>query len=72
MNKFLNLLRWRRDRLEQDVDRELRYHMDRRVEDLMKDGLSEAETRRQARLELGGVPQVHEAVRDTVDIAMAR
>ena len=65
MTKFLNLFRGRRDRLERDLDRELRYHVDRRVEDLIKDGLSEPEARRQASLELGGVPQVQEAVRDT-------
>ena len=65
MTKFLNVLRGRRDRLERDLDRELRYHMDRRVEDLINDGLSEPEARRQASLELGGVPQVQEAVRDT-------
>jgi predicted permease len=63
--RLLNLFRWRRDRLERDLARELRYHMDRRVEDLIKDGLSEAEARRRASLELGGVPQVQEAVRDT-------
>ena len=65
MTKLLNLFRWRRARLERDLDRELRYHMDRRVEDLIEDGLSEREARRQASLELGGVPQVQEAVRDT-------
>ena len=65
MTRLLNLFRRRRDRLERDLDRELRYHMDRRVEDLIKDGLSEPEARRQASLELGGVPQVQEAVRDT-------
>ena len=65
MNKLLNLFRWRRDRLERDLDRELRYHVDRRVEDMIKNGLSEPEARRQASLELGGVPQVQEAVRDT-------
>ena len=65
MAKLLNLFPWRRDRLERDLDRELRYHVDRRVEDLIKDGLSEPEARRQASLELGGVPQVQEAVRDT-------
>ena len=64
MTRFLNLFRWRRDRLERDLDRELRYHVDRRVDDLIKDGLSEPEARRQASLELGGVPQVQEAVRD--------
>ena len=65
MARLLNLFRRRRDRLERDLDRELRYHVDRRVEDLIKDGLSEPEARRQASLELGGVPQVQEAVRDT-------
>ena len=64
MTRFLNLFRGRRDRLERDLDRELRYHVDRRVEDLIKDGLSGLEARRQASLELGGVPQVQEAVRD--------
>ncbi len=64
MARLLNLFPWRRDRLEQDLDRELRYHVDRRVEDMIKAGLSESEARRQASLELGGVAQVQEAVRD--------
>jgi predicted permease len=51
--------------LERDLDRELRYHMDRRVEDLIREGLSETEARRQASLEFGGVSQVQDAVRDT-------
>ena len=65
MNKLLNLLRWRRDRLERDLDRELRYHVERRIEDLIRSGLSESEARREANLEFGGIPQVQEAVRDT-------
>jgi predicted permease len=65
VNRLLNLFRWRRDRLERDLDRELRYHVERRVDDLIKSGLSEPEARRQTSLELGGVPQVREAVRDT-------
>lgn len=65
MNRLRNLCRRRRDRLERDLERELRYHLDRRVEDLIAEGLDEGEARRQARLELGGVPQVQEAVRDT-------
>ena len=65
MAKILNLFRWRRDRLERDLDRELRYHVDRRVDDMIEDGLSEPEARRQASLEFGGVPQVQEDVRDT-------
>jgi predicted permease len=62
--RLLNLLRRRRDRLERDLDRELRYHVDRRTGDLIRGGVSEPEARRQASLELGGVPQVQEAVRD--------
>ena len=65
MGKLLNLFRWRRDRLEEDLDRELRYDMDRRVDDMMKNGSSEAEARRQASIEFGGVAQVQEEVRDT-------
>ena len=64
MARLLNLFARRRDRLERDLDRESRYHVDRRVADLMKGGRSEPEARRQANLELGGVPQVQEAVRD--------
>lgn len=65
MDRLLNLLRWRRDLLERDLNRELQYHIDRRVEDLVKDGLSDVEARRRASIELGGVVQVQEAVRDT-------
>jgi hypothetical protein len=40
-------------------------HVDRRVEDLINEGFSEREARRRVSIELGGVPQVQEAVRDT-------
>lgn len=65
MARILNLFRGRRDRLERDLDRELRYHIERRVDDMMKDGLSENEARRRATIEFGGVAQVQEEVRDT-------
>jgi predicted permease len=65
MAKLFNLLPWRRRRLEQDLDREVRYHLDRRVDDLRRSGLKDADARRQAVLELGGVAQVQEEVRDT-------
>jgi putative ABC transport system permease protein len=60
----LNPFRRRRDRLERDLDRELQYHIDRRVDELIEEGFSESEARRRANIELGGVPQVQEAVRD--------
>src|SRR6266446_3305160 len=65
MRKLLNLFRWRRARLERDLDRELRYHFDRRVQDMVEAGTSEAEARRRAAIELGGYDQVQEDVRDT-------
>jgi len=42
MRKLINLLRLNRKRMEEDLDRELCYHLDRRVQDLMREGLSRA------------------------------
>ena len=47
-----------------ELDRELQFHLDERVADLVGTGIPEEEARRRARLELGGVMQVKEAVRD--------
>jgi len=47
-----------------EIDRELRFHIDARVDDLIASGVAPDEARRQARLELGGVMQTKEAVRD--------
>ena len=59
------LLNWfRRGNLESGLERELRYHLDRRVSDLVQSGLPEREARRRAMLELGGLTQVREEVRD--------
>jgi predicted permease len=62
MRQILNWLR--RGKLESGLDRELEYHIDRRVSDLVRSGLPELEARRQATLELGGLSQVQEEVRD--------
>jgi predicted permease len=61
MNRVLNWFRQRR--LEEDLDRELQYHIDRRVADLIHSGLPEPEARRRVRLELGSETQ-REEVRD--------
>src|SRR5436189_4361574 len=59
------VLNWfRRGKLESGLDRELQYHIERRVDDLIRSGLPEREARRQATLELGGITQVQEEVRD--------
>ena len=62
MNRILNWFRLRR--LEGDLDRELQYHIDRRVSDLIHSGLPEPEARRRVALELGGATQLREQVRD--------
>jgi predicted permease len=64
VGRLLNLLPWRRNRLERDLKLELDDHILRRIGDLQKEGLTEPQARRQASLELGGVPQVQENVRD--------
>src|SRR6267378_1201114 len=59
------LLNWfRRGDLERELNRELQYHFDRRVSDLILSGLPEPEARRQATLEFGGITRVREEVRD--------
>jgi predicted permease len=62
MKRILNWFRLRK--LESDLDRELTYHIDRRVTDLIHSGLPEPEARRRVALELGGATQVREEVRD--------
>ena len=62
LRQLLNWFRLRR--LDDDYDRELRYHVERRIDDLKASGLSESEARRQANLEVGGVTRIREEVRD--------
>ena len=65
MWKFISRLQRKRQQIEQDLDRELRYHLDRREQDLIKSGLSGSEARRRAAIEFGGLAQAQEDVRDT-------
>jgi predicted permease len=62
LKRLLNWFRLRR--LDRDLDRELAYHIDRRVNDLVESGVPEAEAMRRVRLELGGAPQIRDEVRD--------
>ncbi len=64
MRKLLNLLPGRKRRMERELERELRYHVDRRVDDLMQRGLTESAARRQVAIEFGGTLQVREEVQD--------
>jgi predicted permease len=59
---------WRRlrhdDDLEMHLDAELRDHLERQAVDYIAQGMSDADARRRARLEFGGVDQVKEVCRD--------
>ena len=59
---------WRRlrhrDRLEGELDRELRDHVERQVAEHLRAGLPAGEARRRARLEFGGLDQIKELCRD--------
>jgi hypothetical protein len=45
----------RRSRVESEMDAELRFHLEARAEDLMRDGVPRAEAMRRARIEFGGM-----------------
>jgi predicted permease len=54
----------RRSKMEKDLEKELRFHLDQHEADLIAQGLDPAEAQRQARLALGGLTQVKEECRD--------
>ena len=55
---------WHRGRLEAQLERELRFHLEQHAADLVARGLTPTEARRRAQLELGGAEQVKEGCRD--------
>src|ERR1700685_4517154 len=55
---------WRRTQMEEQLEKELRYHVDQHTADLIARGLPPDEARRQARIALGGPEQVKEQCRD--------
>ena len=60
---------WRRllssKRMDQELDAELRCHLELQVAEKMRSGVPQAEARRQARLEFGGLEQVKEDCRES-------
>src|SRR5262245_10302305 len=55
-----------RDRVEREIDEELRFHFDKQVESFEKAGLDHTEALRRARLAFGGFDQVKEEYRDAL------
>ena len=62
MNWWHRLLR--RSNMEEQLEKELRFHLDEHTSELIAAGLDPAEARRQARIALGGPEQVKEECRD--------
>jgi predicted permease len=65
------LLRWlfRRDEIERALDTDLNDYLERSAAEKVRAGMSEAEARRAARIELGGVEQTKDSVRATLSVA---
>jgi predicted permease len=55
---------WRRTQMEEQLEKELRFHVDQHAAHLIARGRHPAEARRQARIDLGGPEQVKEQCRD--------
>src|SRR3977135_1699359 len=55
---------WRRRKMEDQLEKELRFHLDQHASELIARGHDPQEARRQARLALGGPEQVKEQCRD--------
>jgi len=55
---------FRRNRVEQELDEELRFHLDRQVEKNQQAGAAREEAARRARLDFGGLDQVKDDTRD--------
>lgn len=62
MNWWSRLVR--RKQMDEELDRELRFHLEQHASDLMERGRTVDQARRQARLALGGPQQVKEKCRD--------
>src|SRR6185295_17806952 len=61
----------RRDRVEDAMTDEMRFHLEAYADDLVAAGLSRAEARRRARLEFGGVERVKEECRQARGLRIA-
>ena len=54
----------RRERQERELEKELRYHVERRVEELVAEGVNPQEAARRVRIEFGAADEIKEACRD--------
>jgi len=60
----------RRSAAENELDDELRFHLERQTDKYLKSGMSEAEALRRARLEFGGLDQVKNECREARGVSL--
>ena len=61
---------FRRTKVEEELDDELRFHWERQVEKYVSGGMSREEALRRVRLEFGALDQVKEQCRDAQGITL--
>src|SRR6266576_793513 len=61
--RLRSLFRWAQ--ADQELDEELRDHLERKIEEYVAQGITQEEAHRRARLDLGGMEQTKEKCRDT-------
>src|ERR1700689_429651 len=68
--RFRSWLKWmlKGQRLESEMETEVRFHIESRAADLVRKGLSQQQAMRQARIEFGGIESHKDAVRASVGV----
>src|SRR5437879_6193845 len=61
---------FRRHAVEQELDEELRFHLDRQIQKQMTHGATAEDAARQARLAFGGLDQIKEESRDSRGVSV--
>lgn len=61
---------FRRAKVEEELDDELRFHLERQTEKYIRGGIVQEEARRRVRLEFGGVDQIKEDCRDARGVSV--
>jgi len=61
---------FRRSKVEEELDDEMRFHIQKQTEKYMHAGMSREEAQRQVRLDFGGIDQVKEDCRDARGVSL--
>src|SRR5271168_2456674 len=70
LTRFRSWLKWmvKGQRLESEMETEVRFHIESRAADLVRKGLSQQQAMRQARIEFGGIESHKDAVRASLGV----